>query len=76
MELTRRLRNENETDRSERVMVDRRPFRIDRIELWTNVVRNDVPRETSYPLTGFAVEQDPKAKQSSIRGASHSHRLR
>jgi len=66
MELTRRLRNENETDRSERVMVDRRPFRIDRIELWTNVVRNDVPRETSYPLTGFTVEQDAEAKQSII----------
>ena len=68
MELTRRFEGDEQSNRSERVTVDRRPFRIDRIELWAEVVRRDVlsERETSYPLANFAVTEDADTKQTIV----------
>lgn len=68
LELTRRLKGTEETNRQERVTLERRPFRIDRIEFW-----NDVPREVpewnvkeTYPVDSFRVEQDADAKQTHV----------
>jgi hypothetical protein len=68
MELSRNLQGENEARRTERVMVNRQPFRIDRIELWHDEMRQDVVRdsEVEYSLTLDRVEQDAEAKQTHI----------
>lgn len=68
LQLTRSLRDEEETSRTERVTINRQPFRIDRIELWIDEVRDDVPadRQATYPLTIDRVEQDAETKQTRV----------
>ena len=68
LELTRRLQGGEETERSERLTVDRRPFRIDRIEFWRERER---PQDTgavlsSYPVQSFAAAEDGKTQQTVI----------
>ncbi|MDZ4658487.1 MAG: DUF3999 family protein [Bythopirellula sp.] len=68
MELSRSLKGDEEQGRTERTTINRQPFRIDRIELWIDEVRQDViaDREVEYPVKLDKVEQDPKAKQSLV----------
>jgi hypothetical protein len=68
MELTRSLNGDDETSRTERIAINRQPFRIDRIELWIDEIRNDVPadREEAYPLEIDRTEQDVETKQTFV----------
>ena len=68
MELTRRLRGDEVTEKSERLIIDRRPFRIERIEFWRDVIHQRVTgdRQTDYALSGMAVSEDKDAKQTQI----------
>lgn len=64
VELTRSLQGEDETRRTERMMINRQPFRIDRIELWHNAMKRDVLRdsEVEYPVALDRTEQDTDKK--------------
>lgn len=66
--LTRRLRGAEETERSEQVVVDRRPFRIDRIDLWRDVQNDQATgdEKTSYPVERHHVDRDAKNKQTVV----------
>jgi hypothetical protein len=68
MELTRRLQGSEEKDRAEKIVIERRPFRIDRVEFWHETVQDrwTGDRKTSYPLAGFRVENKPDLKQTII----------
>lgn len=68
MELTRRLRGTGESDRTERVTIDRRPFRIDRIEFYDETSQQSVigDRKLNYPIAGFAVAEDQKTHQTIV----------
>ena len=68
LELTRRLRGTEETARVEKVTIDRRPFRIERIDLWQDGHQEQVTgdRQQAYPMAGFKVSEDPKTKQTII----------
>jgi hypothetical protein len=67
-ELTRRLRGDEETGRSEKIVIERRPFRIDRVEFWREVAHEQVTgeRKVSYPLAGFRVTSDPDKQQTTV----------
>lgn len=66
--LTRRLQGVEETERVERVTVKRRPFRIERIDLWreTQEEQSTGDKKAEYPVSGFRVEQDPEKQQTLI----------
>ncbi|MDZ7617766.1 MAG: DUF3999 family protein [Patescibacteria group bacterium] len=68
MELTRRLRSGAEVERVERVLRDRRPFRIDRIEFWREIIEERSAGATTgeYPVAQFKVEQDAEHKQTIV----------
>jgi len=68
MELTRQFRGGDETQRTERTTVQRRPFRIDRIELWHEVVHERVKKilRADYPIVDFEVEEDPGEKMTIV----------
>jgi hypothetical protein len=63
LELTRTIRGAAETERLEKTMIRRTPYRIDRIELWRETVRRSVagPRLVDYPVdfaSAAIVEKD------------------
>ena len=68
MELTRRLRGDTEAHRDERLVIERRPFRIDRIEFWHDAVQEHFTGDlkVSYPVGGFQVETNPEDQQTTI----------
>lgn len=68
IQLTRRLRGGKELDRQQKFTVDRRPFRIDRIEFWTErqKVRVTGEQKKSYSVEGFRVEEDTEKQQTKI----------
>ncbi len=68
MELTRRLRSGAEVERVERVLRDRRPFRIDRIAFWQETIEEWTagPTTREYPVAEFTVEQDAEHKQTIV----------
>ncbi len=68
MELTRRLRGDTEAHRDERLVIERRPFRIDRIEFWHDAVQEHFTgdRQVSYPVGGFQVETNAEDQQTII----------
>ncbi len=68
MELTRRLRGGEVTEKSERLIIDRRPFRIERIDFWRDVIRDRVTgdQQADYPLSSMAVSEDADAKQTHV----------
>jgi hypothetical protein len=67
MELTRSLTDGKES-RKERVSVERRPFRIDRIDLWRNVPQTefDETETTRYPITVHEQIEDAAERRSRI----------
>jgi len=67
-ELTRKFRGAQEEERAETTTVERRPFRIDRIELWADVPREHFKsdKKADYPIAQFEVEQDAGKKQTVV----------
>jgi hypothetical protein len=72
LELSRRLRGGDETDRTERITIQRRPFRIDRIEFFRDdaTVQTKESHTTQYPAADFAVSQDAEKHQTLITFAT------
>jgi hypothetical protein len=68
LSLTRRLRGAEETERTEQVMVDRRPFRIDRVDFWREVheERATGDEKTTYPIAAHRVTQDSDKQQTIV----------
>ena len=77
LDLTRTYRDGGETERVEKTVRQRRPFRIDRIELWhessERVFQYD--RKVDYDVADFRVEQDAAHKQTVIRIATRREPL-
>ncbi len=67
VELTRRFAQSDETQRTERSLVEHRPLRIDRIDLWHNVPQQRVKQNVraDYPIVAMEVEED-RAQKSTI----------
>ncbi len=68
METVRHLRGGAEADRTERVTIDRRPFRIDRIEYWEETVEERVEgdKKILYPPVAFRIEHDSQARSTFV----------
>jgi hypothetical protein len=68
LELARSLKPGEPEHRLEFRQLERRPFRIDRIDLWRTVEQERVQRarKATYPIESFQVEQDPKEKLTRI----------
>lgn len=67
--LTRRLQGANESERTEQVTVDRRPFRIERIEFWREEreERGIRDEKAQYPVAGHRVEEDREKHRTIIQ---------
>jgi hypothetical protein len=67
-ELTRTFRADKEDQKVERTMIERRPFRIDRIGAWSTATRERIEqtRQVAYPVAEFAVKEESAKKQSVI----------
>lgn len=68
VELTRQMRGGSDTAQSERVTIERRPFRIERIDFWTEVTKSSSTRDkkTEYPVNKMAVGQDEETQQTDL----------
>lgn len=68
LEMTRRLRGTEDSERTERVTIDRRPFRIDRIEFYEETSQQSVKgdRKLTYPIADFQVTEDSKTNQTIV----------
>jgi hypothetical protein len=68
LELSRNMQAGEETERTERTVINRQPFRIDSIMLWNDKVMRDVSvdAEADYPVELFKIETDDKSKQTHI----------
>ena len=68
LELTRRLRGTEVTDREERTMIQRRPFRIDRIEFWgeSKLLEHKSEIEADAAVVMGEVRQDSEKRQTII----------
>ena len=67
MELTRKLKDGAEQERTERTTLERRPLRIDRLEFWHEAQREigRQDKKTAYPVE-FRTEEDPKEKATLV----------
>lgn len=68
MELTRSLQGDTETARTERLTIDRRPFRISQLEFSADVdeQRYNGPQIIDYPPQSLDIEQDKKRQETQI----------
>jgi hypothetical protein len=68
LELSRRLRGNEEGDRVERTTIRRRPFRIDRIDYFRDesTVRTKAPQTAPYSAADFAVSEDTEQHQTLV----------
>lgn len=66
--LTRRLQGEKEVERTEQATVDRRPFRIERIDFWREVPQERVTgdEKTTYPVAEHRVTEDREKHRTII----------
>ena len=66
--LTRRLREDEESEREEQVTIQRRPFRIERVDFWREVEREQSTgdKKTEYPVGDFLAQQDPDSQRTLI----------
>jgi hypothetical protein len=66
--LTRRISDGRETDRTETTTVRRRPFRMNRIEFWSEqgVKQYKGDRKSEYPLVEFERTDDVKKKKQTL----------
>jgi hypothetical protein len=68
LELTRRLQGTEETNRQERVVIQRRAFRVDKVQFWEDITR-EIPESAvkqAYPVGSFRVEQNRDEQQTYI----------
>lgn len=77
LELTRHLRGKSDAARTERVTIDRRPFRIDRIEFYEETSLQTVKgdRKQGYPIAGFQVAEDSATHQTIVTFETHREPL-
>jgi len=77
LELTRSLRGNAEEVRTEKTMFQRRPFRIDRIDLWTEQVEKigHADKVQPWPVTDLKVTQDSERNQTRVEFASRREPL-
>lgn len=66
VELTRRLGKGVAADESERLVVNRRPFRIDRLEFWREETRRTESATAFEPVVNFSVREDEKERQTVV----------
>lgn len=68
LDLTRRLRGTEEADRSERTTIERRPFKIDRIEFWgeSKLLEHKSEIEAAAAVVMGEVSQDSEKRQTVI----------
>jgi len=68
LELAQKSQDGRKEQRIEVSQIERRPFRIDRINLWRTVERENAlkPRQTGHPIEAFQIEQDAQAKLTRI----------
>lgn len=68
LELERHLRGGEETDRTERTQIDRRPFRINGVEFYREDVEAQFTGEqtTDYPATDLSVSRDEKNSRTVV----------
>lgn len=68
LELSRNLQGDKESSRTEHIVVNRQPFRIDRLQAWYDVeVPNDATdQKADYPVSNVRVEQDADAKATYV----------
>jgi len=68
VELTRKQRDGKESERIEKTVLERRPFRIDRIELWSEKDETLTQREkkVDYPVKMSRVEENPAEKATIV----------
>lgn len=77
LELTRSLQSDEEDNRTESTTIQRRPFRIERIELWTEQAEKirQVDIVQPWPVTSVKVTQDAEQKQTLVELQSHREPL-
>lgn len=77
LELTRRLRGDEETQREEKTIIQRRPFRIDRLEFWRDdrVDRTSGDKKVEYPVEVAGVENVPEDSQTIVNMQSQQEPL-
>lgn len=65
----RRLEGDQERERTELSAVERRPFRIDRIDFWREVEKQQVTgdEKAKYPATGHHVDHDAKNHRTIVQ---------
>ncbi|MBX3444943.1 MAG: DUF3999 family protein [Planctomyces sp.] len=68
MELTRRTGGDSAPERQERIVVNRRPFRIDRIEFFREIEQQQStgPERKAYPLPEFTVSQNAERRETLV----------
>ena len=66
--MTRRLRGAEETERAEQIVIERRPFRIDRVDFWRNVKREtpDEDIKQAYSPAPEELKQDADTQETHI----------
>ena len=70
LDLTRKYRGGRETERTETTVLERRPFRIDRIELWHEQAEKtfEYDRKADYKAAGSRHGREPRGKEDDRRG--------
>jgi hypothetical protein len=68
-ELSRHFQGTKEVDRSDRTIIDRRPFRVDRISFYRNQLETETTgvQTARYPATDFRTVQDAEHKQTLLQ---------
>jgi len=76
-ELSRHFQGTKEVDRTDRTVIDRRPFRVDRIIFHRRVVETETTgaQTVPYPTTDFRTVQDPEHQQTGLEFTSHGEPL-
>lgn len=77
LHLTRRLQGGQETERSERITIQRRPFRISRLEFWQDIEKQRVTgaKKAEYPVADFRVEEDAEKRRTIVSVDTHREPL-
>jgi len=71
-EVVRTLEGDEETNRTEKTIVARQPFRIDSIQAWhvDDAAEIKVADDIEMPLVGVRVEEEPEEKRTRVRVTS------
>ena len=75
--MTRRLRGAEETERAEQIVIERRPFHIDRVDFWRNVKREtpDEDIKQTYSPVPEELKQDADTQETHIFVDTHREPL-